>query len=112
MEKKGGLRLALVTSSGSFLNEHVEVRLRRPGSKPRVLSVEATGPVLIRALSCGIYQLDVIAAGFDPQGRSIRIEPGKPTEVCIVLSAARGSTPVPVFQVGDTLSEADLTARV
>ena len=112
MEKKGGLRLALVTSSGSFLSERVEVRLSRPGSKPRTLSVEATGPVLIRALSSGIYQLDVVAAGFDPQGRSIRIEPGKPTEVCIVFSAPKGLTPVSVFQVSDTLSEADLTARV
>lgn len=113
MSKTGGLHLTLVTSNGDPLHESVEVRLvNQATADRRTISIPAGKPLVISGLPAGIYQLDVVPAGFEIQSRTITVAPGPATEILMVFSRAKGSAVVPVFQVSDNVTEADLTVRL
>src|SRR5689334_14318889 len=100
MPKTGGLRLALVTSNGDPLHVGVDIRLvNQATADRRAISIPAGKPLAVTGLPAGVYQLDVVPAGFETQSRIITVAPGTPSEILMVFSRIKGSVPLPVFQV-------------
>jgi hypothetical protein len=114
-EDKGALRLTLVNTDGESLNTSVAIRLTNQTVKDeRTVTAQADKAILIADLHAfphGLYKLDVKPANIAPQSRFVLIIPIIPTEICMVFRGPKDSA-VPVFSVPDTLTEADLTARV
>jgi hypothetical protein len=115
MTYKGALRLTLVNPDGEPLHTSAEIRLTHQTQKDqRTITVQADKPILITDLltfPSGLYKVDVKPVNFAPQSRSVLITSDVPTEICLVFRSAKDPA-APVFSVPDSLSEADLTARV
>jgi hypothetical protein len=115
-DNKGTLRLTLLASGGGPLHGSVEIRLSNQTAKDeRTISAQADKPIVITGLLTfpnGLYKLEVLPAGFQPQTRAVLIVPLIPTEICMIFQSTGDPPVVPVFTVGDTLTEADLTVRI
>ena len=115
-DNKGTLRLTLLASGGGPLNGSVEIRLTNQTAKDeRTISAQADKPIVITGLLTfpnGLYKIEVLPAGFQPQTRAVLIVPLIPTEICMIFQTTGDPPVVPVFTVGDTLTEADLTVRI
>jgi hypothetical protein len=118
-ENTGSLRLALVTSNGSPLNENVEIQLHNQiVADNRTVHALASQPLLIHNLLAfprGIYQVQIAPEESEPESRLANIFRDQTTDLCIVFHDKGKQPPPPpdtCFQIPDTLTESDLTARL
>jgi hypothetical protein len=115
-ENTGSLRLTLVTDDGSALNENVEIRLSNQNvTDNRTVHVLASQPLLVPNLLAapnGLYEVQVFPEKSEPEGRFVSITPDQIADLCIVFHGKGKQPPDSCFQIPDTLTESDLTARL